>query len=138
MSHGTKNELKNEFVTIKLIKQGIVENLIHEYVELDVYQVEQIKEMNIRLTGGKPYAVLVNADISATVTREARELTASKAFVRNTVAKALLINGVSQRIIANFYIRFNQPAIQTQVFTDREKAIEWLEEELLHAQNKNS
>ena len=42
---------------------------------------------------------------------------------------ALLIKGLADKIVANFFIRFNKPIVPTKIFSKREKAIAWLLEE---------
>ncbi|CAG5077993.1 DUF7793 family protein [Parvicella tangerina] len=43
-----------------------------------------------------------------------------------TIADAIVVNGISQRIMANLYLRFNKPATPTKVFADEESAAFWL------------
>jgi len=57
-------------------------------------------------------------------------LVASKDFQGKNIAKALVFDGLGQRIIANFYMRVNRPHIKTAVFGDRQRAILWLQDEL--------
>lgn len=112
------------------IVDGILENRIIESVEVDVKDVYQAKEDNIALTNGKPYCILVNSGKYTTITKEALELSASPDFKQNTIAKALLIQELPHRIVGNFYMRFKKPAIKTKIFTDRDKALKWLDDEL--------
>jgi hypothetical protein len=43
-----------------------------------------------------------------------------------TLADAIVVNGISQRIMANLYLRFNRPIRPTKVFADAESAAFWL------------
>jgi hypothetical protein len=86
--------------------------------------------MNTSLSAGKKYCVLVTVHGMTHITKEARELTASAAFVQNTVAKAVLVTLIGHRLVVNFYMKVNKPKIKTHMFTDREKAIEWLRSQL--------
>lgn len=45
---------------------------------------------------------------------------------RYTIADAIVVNGISQRIMANLYLRFNKPVRPTKVFADQETAAFWL------------
>ncbi len=123
-------ELRTPFVTAKLIGGRIIENIIHEYAELDVKELEEIKQLNMKIVPEGPYTVLVDAAISATITSEGRKLSASKEYQRRTIAKALLIKSLSQRIVARFYLKFNKPVTPTEIFENRDKAIAWLQEQL--------
>lgn len=112
------------------ISEGILENKIIDNAEVDVIDVEQAKIDNTELSLGQPYCILVDSGKYTTITPEALELSASKNFKQKTIAKALLINDLPHRIVGNFYMRFKKPAIKTKLFTDREKAIKWLESEM--------
>ncbi len=112
------------------ILEGILENKVVDSAEIDVADVEQAKSDNLQLSLGNPYCILVDSGKYSTITPEALELSASKNFKQNTIAKALLIDGLPHRIVGNFYMRFKKPAIKTKIFTEREKAIKWLVSEL--------
>lgn len=43
-----------------------------------------------------------------------------------TIADAIVVNGMAQRIMANLYLRFNKPVTPTKVFADQESAAFWL------------
>lgn len=43
-----------------------------------------------------------------------------------TYVDALIISNVAQKIIANFYIKFNKPKMPTKIFHSTDKALEWI------------
>lgn len=122
--------ISTEFFTVTPIAKNILENIVHENVQVDIDQVLAMKKANEQLTNDEPYCVLVNSKIMSSITEDARKLTASKEFQKNTVAKALLVDSVGHRLVANFYIKVNKPHISTKVFNDRTKAIDWLTQKL--------
>jgi hypothetical protein len=121
-------ELKH--TTVTLLEPYLLENFIHDNASLDAADVMEIKEANLSLTHGEKYVVLVNPGKYASVSKEARELSASHDFAQNTLAKALLVNSLPHRLISQFYIKVNRPRINTRIFADRDKALEWLREQL--------
>src|SRR5690606_33800995 len=98
--------------------------------ELDTDDILEIKEINKRLTGGKQYALLVDSGMYTTITNKGRELSASKEFQQQTTAKALLVRSLGHRLVGRFYVRVNKPHIKTKIFSDRNKAIEWLKQQV--------
>ena len=60
------------------------------------------------------------------VTSGARNYGASAAGLRNSVAEAYVIESLAHKIIANFYMKFNQPKVPTQFFKTKEEAVVWL------------
>lgn len=122
----TQNIITLDFVTISKLDEHLVENKFHSGAAVDVEEILKIKQANESLFLDQKYAVLAIASEFSTITRDAQALMASKAFVKNTVAKAILVQYLGQKIMGNFYLNFNKPHIKTKIFTDREKAIEWL------------
>lgn len=120
-------ELKK--VSAQIIEDGIVLNHFKSGENIEVEDFYELSKVNYHLVKSKPYTVLASAEELTSFSVEARELVASKKFAGIAIAKALLISGLSQRIIGNFYIRVNKPYINTKLFTDREEAIKWLREQ---------
>lgn len=104
----------------------IIENILKEDTTLEPADVKAIKEMNLRLCEGKPYALLVDPRAGSSITDEARALLASKEMGGLNLAKAILIYNQRQKLIGNIYLKINKPFVKTRMFTDREKALKWL------------
>lgn len=115
----------------QLLEPNLLENKIRDGFTLNAEDVQELKKANIELTNDGHYAILVIFGHLTEVTKEARELIASKEFQRNTIAKALLVDNIGHRLVGNFYLSVNRPHIKTRLFTDRDLAIKWLKEELL-------
>lgn len=96
---------------------------------IEVEDITELRKANLAMMKGHPYTVLVTAEELTSFSRETREFIASKKFAGITIAKALLISGLGQRIIGNFYMQINKPYIRTKLFTEREKAIAWLRQQ---------
>lgn len=121
--------MKEKF-SVSLLEPQIVENIVREGVEVEVVDIQRMKEENLRLTNGKPYVVLVVSEPYSTITQDALQLIASRQFQQLTKAKALLVTNLPHRIIGNFYMKLKRPAIKTKLFNDRDKAMVWLRSEL--------
>ena len=120
------NEITTRSATIRMINEWVIENVIHDNAELDVEDIMEIKRINGEISAGRCYTVLVDSGSFTSITDEGRKLSASKDFQQQTIAKAILVNSLSQRIIGKLYMRFNKPMITTKIFSDRERALEWL------------
>jgi hypothetical protein len=111
---------------ISLGNDGIVRKKFFNDIDIDVEDGRENLAAVTQLTGGKPYLVVSDGRVTVTVTPEAREFAASEEASKNRIAEAILVNSVATRLTANFYIRFNKPRTPTRIFTDEQKAIEWL------------
>jgi hypothetical protein len=133
---GSKSIVTNRYSAF-LLEPGIIENSINPGVHLEVNDMLAIKKSNQAISEGAPYSVLVTSGHLSSISNEARTLTASNEFAEGTVAKALLINSIGHRIVGNFYLTVNKPVLPTQIFTEREKALDWLRQKLSEkSQNK--
>lgn len=121
-----KTEYKIKTATIRLLTPNIVENIINDNTELGIDELIELKKINKQLTEGKPYAVLVDSGMLTSITKEGREFIATKQFQQQTIAKALLVRSLGHRLVGRFYIRINKPHTKTKIFSDRDKAIQWL------------
>ena len=117
-------------VRISLLEEGIIENFFLGGKAIEPADMWEAKAINLKFSKDKPYTVLVLAEELTSFSIETRELVASKDFQGKNIAKALVFDGLGQRIIANFYMRVNRPHIKTAVFGDRQRAILWLQDEL--------
>lgn len=108
----------------------IIENILKEDTTLEPDDVRKIKEMNLSLCEGKPYALIVDPKAGSTITPEARTVLASKEMAGLNIAKAILIYNQKQKIIGNIYLKINKPSVKTRIFTDREKALVWLKHQI--------
>jgi len=127
-------ELKK--IRIQRLEEGIVENYFLSGESIEIADFRELRKENLKLMGETPYTVLVTAEELTSFTREAREFVASKEYAGITIAKALLISGLGQRIIGNFYMQVNKPYIKTKLFSDRQKAMDWLRQQYLEYKQK--
>ena len=121
-------KLKSRCATIQLIAPNIVENIIDDYASVEPEDLWEIKKLNEELVGGGKYGAVVDSGNMTSISKEARELVASKEFQQNTLAKAVVIRSLGHRIILKFYMQINKPHIKTKIFTEREDAIAWISE----------
>ena len=78
-------------------------------------------------------AVVVGAGL--TIEKEVRELGTSPEMLKYTKASAIIQNSLAHRILANFVIRVQRPAVATKAFTDSKDALKWFDK-LREIENK--
>jgi hypothetical protein len=88
--------------------------------------VEEIVNAVEKITGGKAAPNLILTRPGAMVDKEAREFSSSPRGMQFTVADAMVIHNLPQKVVANFYLRINRPEKPTRFFSDEEEAITWL------------
>ncbi len=121
---------------LTLVEPGIIENYIKPGVLIEAADAWELKRQNLLLAEQKEYCVLVVSGHLSSVSKEAREVVASREFVVKTKAKALIVDSLGHRIVGNFYLSVNKPYIKTKIFSDRSEALKWLRTQLIEKSNK--
>lgn len=98
---------------------------------VEIIHVQQIAEAIKELGAGKKYPLLILAGPNTLPSAETRVYMASAESDPYASAEAYVISSFSQKLAGNLYLNFNKPFRPTRIFTDKEKAIEWLEGFLL-------
>ncbi len=75
---------------------------------------------------GKKFLILITTGEFSLVDKEAREFGATEAGNRYTLAAAIVVKSLAQKLLGNAYIKVNKPSAPNKLFTDQQKAIDWL------------
>jgi len=73
-----------------------------------------------------PHPLLCDLSNVVKMTKECREHFAGKEHGETFTKSALLVSNPISKIIGNFFLGLNKPIKPTRLFTNKEKAIEWL------------
>ncbi len=119
-----KMQLKNSEVT--LTDDRIIHIHLKAHAEIELSDAILIVEAMGKLGGGKKFPVLIDAGEFTSVDKEVRIFSASAESNIYTLADAIAYYSLAQKLVADFYVKHNKPAVPTQVFSDKDKAIQWL------------
>ena len=111
---------------VTLMEEGILHIHLRSGADLHLSDATLIVEAMGKLGGGKKFPVLIDAGEFVSVDQEVRIFSASEESNLYTLADAIAYYSLGQKLIANFYLNQNKPAVPTKAFPDKEKAIEWL------------
>lgn len=109
-----------------LRSDNVLELICDDDTIYDVTIIKQVAVETGKLTGGKKCMQLTIAGKYSTISKEGREYAATEEAVEFTIAEAYVIQSLAQRILGNFYLKFNKPKVPTRLFTDKDKAEKWL------------
>jgi hypothetical protein len=112
--------------TLTLIKKNTIRINIHEEVELNSFDILQINKAKNELANGHKHVVLFVPCEFGTITPEARKTSASEEVNRNAIAKAIVVQHLANRLIANFFIMVDRPPAPTRIFSEEKDALKWL------------
>lgn len=109
----------------RLRKDGIMNVIILSQSE--ILTIEDLYESMkwVESLGDNKYLNLYEGDFSS-VDAEVRAKISSSEANQYTIADAFVIKNISDKMMGDFYLKYNKPVKPTREFNDREEAIEWL------------
>jgi hypothetical protein len=118
--------IKFDYADVQLLDVGIVRI---DMLSNHIIDLEEAVQMNIaqgQLLNGQPGLVLMVAGSTTQFTSDARDFSASREGLRFSIAEAMLVKNLAQRIIVSFYLKINKPNKPSRAFNTEEDAINWL------------
>lgn len=120
------NEINLEKATVSLLDEGIIHVHIKPACEIELSDAVYIVEAMGKLGNGKKHPVLIDAGSFSSIDKEARIFSAAAESNIYTIADAIAYYNLAQKLLADFYMKYNKPVIPTRTFPNKEEAIEWL------------
>ncbi|MCE3259709.1 MAG: hypothetical protein K0S12_1350 [Bacteroidetes bacterium] len=111
---------------VSLLDEGIIHIHIFAGAEITMSDAVLIVEAMAKIGSGKKFPVLIDAGEFASVDKEVREFSASPEANLYTLADAIAFCNLGQKLIAKFYIEHNHPSVPTEIFANKQDAINWL------------
>lgn len=96
--------------------------------EISVEDVKSIAQSCKSAGGGRVLPLLVKVDKYTLPSAEARRFIAQADSNPYVKAEAYVISDLPQKIVGNFFLKFDKPARPTKIFTKEDEAIEWLKQ----------
>lgn len=132
MSDRKKAETANAFLEYN---GNIVYVRMKEDSDVTIQSMKEQYKAQAQLVKDEEYAVLVDGTNNVNVPPATREFMA-KHSPANRKATAIITNqNLATLLIANFYVRFNRPAVPTRLFKNETVAVHWLKKQLKKNQN---
>jgi hypothetical protein len=122
------NKYKYSIIPINLDNNTYLRVNVLGNVEISVEDVKAIAQSCKEAGGGKAYPLLIKVDKYTLPSAEARKFIAQADSNPYAKAEAYVISDLPQRIVGNFFLKFDKPARPTKIFTNEEEAMEWLKQ----------
>ncbi len=114
------------FACYELRDDGIIVLRLTDELMID-FEKAQLMDMALgRLTKEVPRKIFVLTGKFTSADDKARTFLASSAKIKQVEKVAVTIHSLSQRIVANFFIKVNKPQFPVRFFTSAEQAEKWL------------
>jgi hypothetical protein len=117
-----------EMFTIHFLSNGIVHLEVAGDTVIDVKHLKaQFDFLKSRYDGKTKFTILVESGYDSTLTKEAREYTALPGSNVLTLATAVVVKSLAERLIINFIINItSRQAMKIRLFDSKESAMKWL------------
>lgn len=115
-----------EKTRVTLLDEGIIHIHIKEDADIELADAVLIVEAMGKLGGGKKYPVLIDAGEFSSIDREVQVYSATAESNLYTLADAIAYCNLAQKLLSDFYVKYNKPVVPTKVFAKKDEAIEWL------------
>ena len=106
--------------------RGFIVSRVAPLAEIDIAAARANTIKVLELSGDQVYPILVDIRKIRSISKEARDHFAMRDRKPGVVAIAMLVSSPLSRIIGNFFLGLNHPSVPTRMFTDRERAEEWI------------
>jgi hypothetical protein len=95
---------------------------LEDAIELDNYTYDWVN--------GSSFVTLVDArNIRSNMSHKARDYFAKNEKITNIrKGQAIVVNSLHIKLLANFYMNFHKPSDPVKIFTDYDKAKDWIQE----------
>jgi hypothetical protein len=133
-----KTAKHKEYLDLNLVDEIETRSMIYRLYEGRVFHaiIKSGEKISMEMTvlgyeflnkhGGGRFYNLYEFETFAEMDPEVRTWAADTSGNNCTYVDAVVISNFAQKIIANFYIKFNKPKMPTKVFPSTEKALEWI------------
>lgn len=116
--------------TVQKLNDFVIEFYFEKDAEIDQALSIEILGIIMVLSEGKPHALLYNFNKQNILLSEiARKLSGARSFSNaRMIARAVVTQSMTSSLETTHYINNTNPAADTRIFNERDKAVKWLNE----------
>ena len=121
-------EIELPFAFLTWDNQFLITIRYKDNIEVGIEEANLLVDKILSLVNNRRFSVLSNAtDVASSMDASARRYIAEHEEVNNLVdAHAIVVNGLSVRIIAQFYINLNKRSHPRKIFSSLKDAEDWI------------
>lgn len=106
--------------------RGFIVSRVAPLAEITLEHAKENTAKVRELSGDQVYPILVDIRKIRSISKEARDHFSMRGRKPGVIAIAMLVSSPLSRIIGNFFLGLNHPVVPTRMFTDRERAEQWI------------
>lgn len=117
-------------VEFRLYENRIFHVIVPEFHKISI-EIVQFGYTFLDANGGGTFHNIFQFQSFADIEPEIRKWAADKEGNNYTLSDAIVIGSLPQKIISDFYLKFDRPVRPTKVFYSLDKALEWTLEQMV-------
>ena len=122
---------KNNFIETRATKiwltnEGIHEAVVKPNIKMTLNDSKDINEARIKLSGQNKVPFLFDITNIISADRESRIFASSEETSRITKVLAIIVKSSVSKTVGNVFMGINKPVYPIKMFTDKDKALEWI------------
>lgn len=125
MKLSTSVRVELPYASINIKKEGI----IHLHYKNHALTLEENKNIFKILRENSRWEVcpfLISGDEFSSHDKDSKMFNSSPDVVKHCSCLAFITKNLAQKLVVNFFVRVYKPKVPTRLFTDQDKAFEWL------------
>ena len=119
---------KLDIFDLNLRADGILHVHIYGEIPINIAQYKSLISKMGEVTSGKKVPILATADELQIPEEEVRKHMLSPDSNPYSLATALIAKSISQKLVGNFFQSVMKPRRPIKIFTNEQRAVEWLKE----------
>jgi hypothetical protein len=108
-------------------EEGIIYTVFKKNTVLNLEVSHSAVAERMKVSNGKTSPIFIDLRNVYSTDTKARKYMASKEAVEFIAAGAFLIDNEIMKLAGNIFIRIDKPFVPARLFTDKDKAIQWLQ-----------
>jgi hypothetical protein len=111
-------------------KDGIARTKVKPHIDITINDAIENTEVVTSFFKDKKFPIMIDARGIKSMSREAREHFSTHGRDSKTNSFGIIIKSPLSRVIGNFFLGLNKPAVPTRLFDNENDALEWLKKHL--------
>lgn len=121
-----KETLKTKHTVSTVDENNILEIEFQAGQDVTLEESIQIHDWVTSLIPDRKHYCIAIAKFGTTADPEVREWLSSEGRLKTIAADAFIVSSLAQKIVANFYLKYNKPKQPTRAFTNLADARKWI------------
>ena len=124
--------MKEKYFKNEYLEMWMEDGIVHAEYATNLIITYEIAKINVsarlEMSDNQTYPLFADVSKAKSMTKEARAYLSTPEAIRGISAGAFLIKTQIEALLVNAWLSLYKPSVPTKLFTEKDKAINWLEQ----------